>query len=134
MHYSPHKAIAQHGVVVCSKQFNHVCYIINQIGFIFLQAVNTTEPTLLWLLVAVSWWPLNFSDCGVMAASISNATVNQTGTLYEDTSEYACDLGYMIERGVTNLTLTCTSNGTWDGQAPTCNATGNSWLLAPSFP
>lgn len=67
---------------------------------------------------------LLYLDCGPIASSVSNGTVNQTGTHYADISVYWCDLGYMIEHGTTNRTLTCTVNGTWDGEPPDCIETG----------
>ncbi|KAH3700415.1 hypothetical protein DPMN_075391, partial [Dreissena polymorpha] len=59
-------------------------------------------------------------DCGTVNTQLTNGKpVTQTGTKYEDTILYECTLGYMLSRGVVSRLLYCSSNGIWNGTAPT---------------
>ncbi|KAL4228764.1 hypothetical protein ACF0H5_011806 [Mactra antiquata] len=62
----------------------------------------------------------NIAECGAIATTIVNGTVNQTGTQYGDTSIYLCDNEYMIEPGILAMIINCTADGNWDGDVPSC--------------
>ena len=59
-------------------------------------------------------------DCGTPAA-LANGAVSAPATTYPSTATYSCLAGYTLS-GL--ATLTCQSNGTWSGNAPSCVCAG----------
>ena len=68
-------------------------------------------------------------DCGALTAPASGSVSCPTGTEYEATCTYACDLGYALDGDANRA---CAADGAWSGNAPGCALIQCSPLSAPS--
>ena len=72
---------------------------------------------------------LCYSDCGNITTP-SNGNFTYTGTVYGDTVNYTCNIGYILQG---NSTRECNASGAWTNTDPTCEPVGNAYGLFSYF-
>ena len=62
------------------------------------------------------------ADCGEAPPAPANGTRNVSGTTFGSIVNYTCDHGYYFSaQEPSMITLTCMTNGWWNGTAPQCH-------------
>lgn len=65
-----------------------------------------------------------FIDCGHVLPPKNGSVVYPTGTTYDQTLAYSCDIGYNL---VGDSNRTCQADGTWDLTDPYCQIRGEKY-------